>query len=83
VHSAVSYVSTALDIFSKLLVETWISTFGQLLAAIAPSEQTAAMFIPMVFVFVALFCGVLQPLSQLPLFWHWVHFASPFTWLVE
>ncbi|KUJ23287.1 uncharacterized protein LY89DRAFT_777066 [Mollisia scopiformis] len=66
-----------------LMFETWLSTFGQLLAAIAPTEQTAPLFIPMLFVFVALFCGVLQPLSQLPLFWHWVHYASPFTWLID
>jgi ABC-type multidrug transport system permease subunit len=65
------------------MFETWVSTFGQLLAAIAPNEQTASLFIPMVFVFVALFCGVLQPLSQLPEFWHFVHYASPFTWLID
>lgn len=61
---------------------TWVSTFDQLLEAIAPSEQTAHLFIPMIFVFVALFAGVLQPLSLLPEFWHFVHYASPFTWLV-
>lgn len=66
----------------QLMFETWVSTFGQLLAAIAPTEQTARLFIPMVFVFVTLFCGVLQPLSLLPEFWHFVHYASPFTWLV-
>lgn len=66
-----------------LMFESWVSTFGQLVAAIAPNEQTASLFIPMVFVFVALFCGVLQPLSQLPEFWHFVHYASPFTWLID
>ncbi|KAE8443953.1 hypothetical protein EG329_001177 [Mollisiaceae sp. DMI_Dod_QoI] len=66
-----------------LMFESWVSTFGQLLAAIAPTEQTAPLFIPMIFVFVALFCGVVQPLSQLPQFWHFVHYASPFTWLVD
>lgn len=65
------------------MFEMWVSSFGQLLAAVAPNVQIAGLLIPMTFVFVALFCGVLQPLSQLPQFWHFVHYASPFTWLVE
>jgi ABC-type multidrug transport system permease subunit len=65
------------------MLEMWISTYGQLLAALAPNTQTAALLIPLSFTFVALFCGVVQPLSQLVTFWHWVHYASPFTWLIE
>ena len=64
------------------MFEAWVSTFGQVLAAIAPSEQTARLLIPMIFIFVALFCGVLQPYSLLPPFWRWVNFATPFTWLI-
>ena len=67
----------------QIMFEAWVSSFGQLLAAMAPNTQVAALLIPMTFVFVALFCGVLQPFSQLPKFWHFVHYASPFTWLVE
>ena len=67
----------------QVMFQMWVSTFGQLLAAFAPNAQIAAVLIPLFFVFVVLFCGVLQPLSQLPKFWHFVHYASPFTWLVE
>jgi ATP-binding cassette, subfamily G (WHITE), member 2, SNQ2 len=45
--------------------------------------RIVALLVRMTFVFVALFCGVLQPLSSLPKFWHFVHYASPFTWLLE
>jgi ABC-type multidrug transport system permease subunit len=64
------------------MFETWLSTFGQLIAGIAPTQQAASQLIPMFFVFVVLFCGVLQPYSKIPEFWHFVHFASPFTWLI-
>jgi len=64
------------------MFEAWVSTFGQLIAGIAPTEQSARQLIPMLFVFVVLFCGVLQPYSYIPEFWHFVHFASPFTWLI-
>jgi ABC-type multidrug transport system permease subunit len=67
----------------QVMFQGWVSSFGQLLAAMAPNVQIAALLVPMTFVFVALFCGVLQPLSQLPEFWHFVHYASPFTYLVE
>ncbi|KAH8684346.1 putative ABC multidrug transporter [Tricladium varicosporioides] len=66
-----------------MMYEMWVSTFGQLLAALAPNAQIGGLLIPISFVFVVLFCGVLQPLSQLVKFWHFVHYASPFTWLVE
>ncbi|KAF4626727.1 hypothetical protein G7Y89_g11429 [Cudoniella acicularis] len=66
-----------------MMYELWVSTFALLIAALAPNAQIGTLLIPMSFVFVALFCGVLQPLSQLVQFWHFVHYASPFTWLIE
>ncbi|KAL2060519.1 hypothetical protein VTL71DRAFT_9160 [Oculimacula yallundae] len=65
-----------------MMFETWISTFGHLIAGIAPSRQAASQLIPIFVVFVVLFCGVLQPFSKIPKFWRFVHFASPFTWLI-
>lgn len=64
------------------MFEIWLSTFGQLIAGLAPTQQAASQLIPIFFVFVVLFCGVLQPFSKIPEFWHFVHFASPFTWLI-
>jgi hypothetical protein len=37
----------------------------------------------MAVVFAALFCAGLQPLLQLPKFWHLHHYASPFSLSVE
>jgi hypothetical protein len=64
------------------MFDTCASSFGQLLAAFAPNYHIAGLLIPMAFAFVALFCG-LQPLLQPPKFWHLVHYASPFSRLLE
>lgn len=56
-----------------MLFQLFFSTFGQALAAFAPNEQTAATLVTLLFSFVILFNGVLQPVSQLVPFWHWMY----------
>lgn len=63
--------------------EMWFSTFGQLCASFVPNEQTAAIVSTLMFTFVILFNGVLQPVSQLVTFWHWMYRLTPFTYLIE
>jgi ABC-type multidrug transport system permease subunit len=66
-----------------MFFEMWVSTFGQAMAALAPNPETAASLTTLFAVFVILFSGVFQPLSQLISFWHWVYHASPYTYLVS
>ncbi|OAP58970.1 hypothetical protein AYL99_06267 [Fonsecaea erecta] len=63
--------------------EMWISTFGVAIASLAPNPQTAAVLTTVFASFVVAFNGVLQPLSQLPRFWHFMYHASPYTYLMS
>lgn len=78
--------SASIGIYEWLLLmlfEMWFSTFGQLCASFVPNEQTAAIVSTLLFTFVILFNGVLQPVSQLVPFWHWMYHLTPFTYLIE
>ncbi|KAI9765217.1 MAG: ATP-binding cassette transporter snq2 [Geoglossum simile] len=66
-----------------MLFQMWWSTFGQSIAALAPNEQTAAVLTTLFAAFVIMFNGVLQPISALVKFWHWMYYLSPFTWLIS
>ncbi|KAH8586012.1 brefeldin A efflux transporter Bfr1 [Bisporella sp. PMI_857] len=66
-----------------MLFEIWWSTFGQAVAAMSPNGQTATTFTTLLGGLVITFNGVLQPLSQLVEFWHWMYYVSPFTWLIS
>jgi ABC-type multidrug transport system permease subunit len=65
-----------------MFFEMWISTFGQAIAALAPNPQTASILTTLFASFVVAFNGVLQPLSRLVKFWHWMYYLSPYTWLI-
>ncbi len=62
--------------------QMWFSSFGQSMAALAPNAETAAVFTTLFASFVILFNGVLQPISQLISFWHWMYYLSPFTYVI-
>lgn len=65
-----------------LLFQMYFSTFGQAIGALSPNEETASALTTLLFTFVILFNGVLQPVSQLVKFWHWMYHLSPFTYLI-
>lgn len=65
-----------------MLFEMWWSTFGQTMAALAPGSEVASTFTTLFASFVITFNGVLQPLSALVQFWHWMYYLSPFTYLI-
>jgi len=67
---------------SLMLFEMWFSTFGIAVASLAPNAQTAAVLTTLFASFVVAFSGILQPLSQLPQFWHFVYRVSPYTYLI-
>lgn len=48
------------------------------MAALSPSAEVAATFTTLFASFVITFNGVLQPLSSLIQFWHWVYYISPY-----
>lgn len=51
-------------------------SFGQAIAAFSPNELLASLFVPLFFLFVVSFCGVVVPYASLPYFWRswvWAH----------
>ncbi|KAI5799834.1 putative ABC multidrug transporter [Geopyxis carbonaria] len=68
--------------FMYMLFQLFFSTFAQAIASFTPNEQTAAIVNTLLFSFILSFNGVLQPLSKLVGFWHWMYRVSPFTYLI-
>ncbi|KAK7421621.1 ATP-binding cassette transporter snq2 [Neonectria punicea] len=67
-----------------LLFELYYVGFGQAIAALAPNELLASILVPIFFLFVVSFCGVVVPPASLPTFWRkWMYWLSPFHYLLE
>ncbi|KOS22897.1 Brefeldin A resistance protein [Escovopsis weberi] len=67
-----------------ILFELYYVSFGQAIASFAPNELLASLLVPVFFLFVISFCGVVVPPSQIPTFWRrWMYWISPFHYLVE
>ncbi|KIX06855.1 uncharacterized protein Z518_04831 [Rhinocladiella mackenziei CBS 650.93] len=62
--------------------EMWFSTFAIAIGSLAPNAQTASALATLFASFVVAFNGVLQPLSQLPEFWHFMYHLTPYTYLL-
>jgi ATP-binding cassette, subfamily G (WHITE), member 2, SNQ2 len=67
-----------------LAFEVYYVGFGQAIAAFAPNELLASLLVPIFFLFVVSFCGVVVPPAQLPEFWRsWMYWLTPFHYLLE
>ncbi|KAF4980544.1 hypothetical protein FZEAL_3479 [Fusarium zealandicum] len=67
-----------------LLFELYYVSFGQAIAAFAPNELLASLLVPIFFLFVVSFCGVVVPPAGLPTFWReWMYWLTPFHYLLE
>lgn len=67
-----------------MLFELFYVGFGQAIASFSPNELLASLLVPVFFLFVVSFCGVVVPYAALPTFWRsWMYYLSPFTYLLE
>ncbi|KAL9103677.1 MAG: hypothetical protein Q9163_001303 [Psora crenata] len=67
-----------------MLFELFYVGFGQAIASFSPNELLASILVPIFFLFVVSFCGVVVPFPALPHFWQsWMYYLSPFTYLME
>ncbi|KAI5864255.1 ABC-2 type transporter [Durotheca rogersii] len=67
-----------------MLFELYYVGFGQAIAAFSPNELLASLFVPLFFLFVVSFCGIVVPAAQLPTFWReWMYWLTPFHYLLE
>ncbi|KAJ6439275.1 ABC transporter [Purpureocillium lavendulum] len=80
----VSGFTSGFSFLLVLLFELYYVSFGQAIAAFAPNELLASLLVPIFFLFVVSFCGVVVPPMQLPTFWRrWMYWLSPFHYLLE
>jgi ATP-binding cassette subfamily G (WHITE) protein 2 (SNQ2) len=52
-----------------MVFELFYLGFGQAIAAFAPNELLASLLVPVFFLFVVSFCGIVVPFRALPYFW--------------
>ncbi|KAK5123595.1 hypothetical protein LTR85_002633 [Meristemomyces frigidus] len=78
-----SYTSASVWLFI-MLFEVFYVSFGQAIASFSPNELLASLFVPLFFLFVVSFCGVVVPYQGLPYFWRsWMYWLTPFKYLLE
>ncbi|KAK4983719.1 ATP-binding cassette transporter snq2 [Elasticomyces elasticus] len=78
-----TYTSASIWLFI-MLFELFYVGFGQAIASFAPNELLASLLVPMFFMFVVSFCGVVVPYIGLPYFWRsWMYWVTPFHYLLE
>ncbi|KAJ9640372.1 ATP-binding cassette transporter snq2 [Coniosporium tulheliwenetii] len=78
-----TYTSASMWLF-MMAFELFYLGFGQFIAAFSPNELLASLFVPLFFLFVVSFCGVVVPYAALPSFWQsWMYWLTPFTYLLE
>jgi ATP-binding cassette, subfamily G (WHITE), member 2, SNQ2 len=67
-----------------MLFELFYVSFVQAIASFAPNELLASLLVPVFFLFVVAFCGVVVPPVALPEFWRsWMYWLTPFHYLLE
>ncbi|KAI9818834.1 MAG: hypothetical protein M1827_007655 [Pycnora praestabilis] len=67
-----------------MLFELFYVGFGQAIASFSPNELLASLLVPIFFLFVVSFCGVVVPFAALPHFWQsWMYYLTPFHYLLE
>ncbi|KAG6276446.1 hypothetical protein E4U48_001626 [Claviceps purpurea] len=80
----VSSFTSGFALLLVLLFELYYVSFGQAIASFAPNDLLASLLVPIFFLFVVSFCGVVVPPQQLPTFWReWMYWLSPFHYLLE
>ncbi|KAL1388614.1 ABC-2 type transporter-domain-containing protein [Phyllosticta capitalensis] len=64
--------------------EIYYLSFGQAVAAFSPNELMASLLVPIFFLFIISFCGIMVPYASLTSFCKsWMYWATPYTYLVE
>ncbi|KAF2139372.1 uncharacterized protein K452DRAFT_275615 [Aplosporella prunicola CBS 121167] len=78
-----TYTSASVWLF-VMVFELFYLGFGQAIASFSPNELLASLLVPMFFLFVVSFCGVVVPYIALPYFWKsWMYWLTPFHYLLE
>lgn len=80
----ISSFSSGFTFMLVILFEFYYIGFGQAIAAFSPNDLLASLLVPLFFLFVVSFCGVVVPPAALPEFWRsWMYWLTPFHYLLE
>ena len=80
----VSAFSSGYTFIMLMLFELFYVGFGQAIASFAPNDLLASILVPVFFLFVVSFCGIVVPYAALPYFWRsWMYWVTPFHYLLE
>ena len=80
----VSAFASGYTFIMLMLFELFYVGFGQAIASFAPNELLASLLVPIFFLFVVSFCGLVVPYVALPYFWRsWMYWVTPFHYLLE
>jgi ATP-binding cassette subfamily G (WHITE) protein 2 (SNQ2) len=67
-----------------MLFELYYVGFGQAIASFAPNDLLASLLVPIFFLFIVSFCGVVVPYAALLPFWRsWMYWLTPFHYILE
>ncbi|KAI4187797.1 MAG: hypothetical protein L6R41_002564 [Letrouitia leprolyta] len=79
-----SSFSTGYTWMMMMLFEMFYVGFGQAIAAFSPNELLASILVPVFFLFVIAFCGVVTPFAAIPHFWRsWMYYLTPFRYILD
>jgi ATP-binding cassette, subfamily G (WHITE), member 2, SNQ2 len=80
----VSSFASGYTFIMLMLFELFYVGFGQAIASFAPNELLASLLVPIFFLFVVSFCGIVVPYVALPYFWRsWMYWVTPFHYMLE
>lgn len=66
-----------------ILFQLYYVSFGLMVSYVSPDPSSAAIITALLFSFTLAFCGVLQPVSQMPGFWTFMYKVSPYTYFIQ
>lgn len=66
-----------------ILFQLYYVSFALAVMYMSPDAPSAAVLTALLFSFMIAFCGILQPLSQMPGFWTFMYKVSPHTYFVQ
>jgi ATP-binding cassette, subfamily G (WHITE), member 2, SNQ2 len=67
-----------------LSFELYYVGFGQAIASFSANELLASLYVPLFFLFIIVFCGLLVPYAALLAFWRsWMYWLTPFHYLLD
>ncbi|XVF07655.1 hypothetical protein REPUB_Repub06bG0158300 [Reevesia pubescens] len=71
--------------FSYYIITCFVyfNLFGMMVVALTPSYYIAGILLSIFFNFWILFSGFMIPRTQIPIWWRWYYWASPFAWTLN